>query len=108
MFENSAIKKFDSLAQIVLNRLFGSTVTMMVDEKPEGPVENPYNAVLLQGGVQKNGNAVIYSLSSKWPNRYSLANNVLTSVEIDTAQMLTRDGGSKGGPIVSWSGLAVS
>jgi len=106
LFKNSTIKKFESLAQIVLNQIFGSTVSTMVDEKPTGSETNPYNAVLLEGGVQNNSGAVIYNLSSKWPNRYFLANNILTSVEIDTAQMSTRDDGSKSGQIVSWIGMS--
>jgi hypothetical protein len=106
LFENSAIKKFDSLAQMVLNRIFGSAVTEMVDEKPGGPKANLYNAVLLEGGLQRNGDAVVYSLASRWPNRYSLANNVLTSVEVDTAQMSTRDDGAKSGKVVSWIAMS--
>ena len=105
LFENSAIKKFASLAQMVLNRLFGSDVESMVDLKPAGEQPNPNNAVLLEGGLQRNGDAVVYSLASKWPNRYLLKNNVLTTVEIDTAQMSTRDDGTKSGQIVSWIGM---
>ncbi|SNR54825.1 hypothetical protein [Puniceibacterium sediminis] len=106
LFENSAISKFESLAQMVLNRLFGAEVTAMVDVKPEGREENPDNAVLLQGGVQRNGDSVVYSLTSRWPNQYSLANNVLTSVEIDTASMSTRDTGETSGEMVSWIGMS--
>ena len=106
LFENSAIKKFDSLAQMVLNEIFGSAVTAMVDELPSGPQPNLYNAVLLEGGVQRNGDAVVYSLSSRAPNRYTLANNLLTSVEIDTAQMSTRAHGSASDPVVSWIGMS--
>ena len=106
LFENSAIKKFDSLAQMVLNEIFGSAVTAMVDELPSGPQPNLYNAVLLEGGVQRNGDAVVYSLSSRAPNRYTLANNLLTSVEIDTAQMSTRAHGSARDPVVSWIGMS--
>jgi hypothetical protein len=106
LFENSAVKKFDSLAQMVLNRIFGSAVTEMVDEKPDGAQPNLYNAVLLEGGVQRNGDAVVYSLASRWPNRYTLANNVLESVEVDTAQMSTRDDGSKSGKVVSWIAMS--
>jgi hypothetical protein len=106
LFENSAVKKFDSLAQMVLNRIFGSAVTEMVDLKRDGPQANLYNAVLLKGGVQRNGDAVVYSLASAWPNRYSLANNVLQSVEVDTAQMSTRDDGSQSGKTVSWIAMS--
>jgi len=106
LFENSAIKTFDSLAQIVLNSIFGSAVEKMQEIRPEGRTENVNNAVLLEGGVQKNGDAVLYSLASKWPNQYFLANNVLTSVEIDTAQMSTRDDGLSSGTVVSWIGMS--
>ncbi len=105
LFENSTIKKFESLAQVVLNSVMGATVSEMIDVKPEGRETNPNNAVLLEGGVQKNGDTTIYSLASKWPNQYILKNNVLTSVEIDTAQMSTRDDGSTSGKIVSWIGM---
>ena len=60
--QNSAIRNFNSLAQMVLNQLFGGSVTQMVDVRPDGPRPNMYNAVLLVGGVQTNGDAVIYSL----------------------------------------------
>ncbi len=105
LFENSTVKKFESLAQVTLNKIFGSTVTEMYDVFAEGAEKNTNHAVLLQGGVQKNGDATIYSLASKWPNQYLLQNNVLTSVEIDTAQMSTRDDGSESGTIVSWIGM---
>ena len=42
------------VTHVALNRIYGSNVTEMVDEKPQGPQPNPYNALLLQGGVQKN------------------------------------------------------
>jgi hypothetical protein len=109
LFENSTIKKFESLAQTVLNRIFGAAVTKMVDLKSDNVVTevvNQFNAVLLEGSVQKNAGTVVYNLASRWPNRFSLANNILTEVEILTAQMSTRDDGSKSGEIVSW--LAMS
>ncbi|WP_110032805.1 hypothetical protein [Hoeflea marina] len=105
LFENSAIRKFESLAQMVLNRLFGAGVREMVDVLPEGPQINRNNAVLLEGGVQRNGDATLYSLASTWPNQFSLANNILTSVEIDTAEMSTRDSGATSGASVSWIGM---
>ncbi|SFN54078.1 hypothetical protein SAMN04487859_104139 [Roseovarius lutimaris] len=106
LFENSAIKKFESLAQMVLNKLYGSDVEAMIDIKPGGDQPNPNNAVLLEGGLQRNGDAVVYSLGSKWPNLFLLKNNILNSVEIDAAQMSTRDDGSKSGKIVSWIGMS--
>ena len=106
LFENSSVRKFESLAQMTLSKLFGSKVTKMRDVKSDGEEANLYNAVLLEGGIQKNGDAVVYSLSSKWPNRYFLANNILTEVEIDTAEMSTRDDGSTSGQTISWIGMS--
>ena len=100
LFQNTAVKKFDSLAQIVLNKVFGSPVDKM------GEGGNIYNAVLLQGAFQKNGDAAVYSLSSSTTNTYLLANNVLTLVEIDTANMSTRDDGSTSGRVVSWIAMS--
>lgn len=105
LFENSAVKKFDSLAQMVLNSLFGASVTQMIDVKPEGDEINGNHAVLLEGGIQRNSGATVYSLASTWPNRFVLANNVLTSVEIDTAEMSMRDNGATSGMAVSWIGM---
>lgn len=100
LFQNTAVKKFDSLAQIVLNKVFGSPVVRM------GDGGNIYNAILLQGAFQKNGDATVYSLSSSTTNTYLLANNLLTLVEIDTANMSTRDDGSVSGKVVSWIAMS--
>lgn len=100
LFQNSALKKFDSLAQITLNQLFGSAVTAM------GEGGNIYNAVLLTGAFQMNGDAPVYSLSSATANSYLLANNVLPEVEIDTAVMSTRDDGRTSGTTVSWIAMS--
>lgn len=100
LFQNSALKKFDSLAQITLNQIFGSAVTAM------GDGGNIYNAVLLTGAFQMNGDAPVYSLSSATANTYLLANNVLTQVEIDTAVMSTRDDGRESGTTVSWIAMS--
>jgi hypothetical protein len=96
LFVNSALQKFDSLAQVVLNQVFGAAVQSM------GTGGNIYNAILLQGAVQKHGDAAVYSLGSTGVNTYLLSNNVLTSVEVDSAVMSTRDDGSVSGTVVSW------
>jgi hypothetical protein len=99
LFANSALQKFDSLAEVVLNDIFGATVESMVNG-------NIYNAVLLQGAFQKHGDTAVYSLSSNGTNTYLLANNVLTAVEIDSAVMSTRDDGSTSGNVVSWIAMS--
>ncbi|HUV97629.1 MAG TPA: hypothetical protein VMV98_09185 [Acidobacteriaceae bacterium] len=99
LFTNSALTRFESLAQIVLNKIFGSVVGSMA----EGG--NLFNAILLEGAVQKHGDAAVYSLASTGTSVYNMANNVLTSVEIDSAVMSTRDDGLKSGKVVSWIAL---
>ncbi|MDH0343149.1 hypothetical protein [Chromobacterium haemolyticum] len=98
LFQNTAVQRFESVAQVVLNQLFGSRVDSMVEDQGQA---NIYNAVLLQGGFQTNGGAPVYSLSSAQPALFKLRNNVLTSVEIATAALSTRDE-SAGGSAVSW------
>jgi hypothetical protein len=100
LFRSSALEKFDSLAQVILNRVFGSTVKRM------GDGGNIYNAILLQGAFQKNGDAAVYSLASTATNTYELDNNLLTGAEIDSAVMSTRDDGATSGKVVSWIALA--
>lgn len=99
LFANSALTRFESLAQMVLNQIFGSAVSSMA----EGG--NLFNAILLEGAVQRHGDAVVYSLASTGTSVYNLANNVLTSVQVDSAVMSTRDDGSKSGQVVSWIAL---
>jgi hypothetical protein len=99
LFTNSVLTRFESLAQIVLNQIFGSAVASMA----EGG--NLFNAILLEGAVQKHGDAVVYSLASTGTSVYNLANNVLTSMQIDSAVMSTRDDGLKSGQVVSWIAL---
>ncbi len=96
LFTNSAVARFESLAQIVLNKIFGAQISGM------GTGGNAFNAILLQGALQKHGGAAVYSLASTGASVYNLANNVFTLAEIDSAVMSTRDDGSKSGQVVSW------
>jgi hypothetical protein len=100
LFTNSALTRFESLAQIVLNDVFGATVSGM------GEGGNLYNAILLEGAVQKHGDTAVYSLASNGTSVYNLANNVLTTTEIDSAVMSTRDDGSTSGQVVSWIAMS--
>ena len=85
---------------MILNQIFGSTVAQMRDGG------NIYNAILLQGAFQMNGDAPVYSLASTTANSYQLENNLLTLAEIDSAVMSTRDDGSVSGKVVSWIALS--
>ena len=100
LFTNSALTRFESLAQIVLNDVFGAAVSGM------GEGGNLYNAILLEGAVQKHGDTAVYSLASNDKSAYNLKNNVLTAVEIDSAVMSTRDDGASSGQVVSWIAMS--
>jgi hypothetical protein len=100
LFQNSAVQKFDSQAQIITNQLFGSRVTAM------GDGGNIYNATLLAGAYQTSGGVPTYSLASRATSRFLLDNDVLTEVTIDTASMSTRDDGAQSGEVVSFVAMA--
>ena len=100
LFQNSAIKKFDSLAEVVLNKLFGAEVKQMTKGG------NIYNAILLSGAFQKNGDVAVYSLSTKSTNGFLMDNAVLRQVVINSAEMSTRNVPKNGGDTVSWIAMA--
>jgi hypothetical protein len=102
LFQNSAVTRFHSMAQAVLNRLFGTTVDHM------GEGGNIYNAILLRGALQRNGDTPVYSLASMGTNVFYPANDVLIKVEINRAELTTRDDGSQSGRAVSWLGMGGS
>lgn len=100
LFQNTKVQKFESVAQIVVNELFGSRVSKM------GDGGNEFNAVLLQGAYQLNGEAPVYALSAAAPSMFFLSNNLLLSVGIETASMATRDDGATSGQVVSWVAMS--
>jgi hypothetical protein len=100
LFRNAAVQKFESVAQVVLNELFGSRVAEM------GDGGNDFNAVVMQGAYQMNGAAPVYALSAVQPGMFLLANNILLSVDLTTATMSTRDDGAVSGEVVSWIAMA--
>src|SRR5205807_9993777 len=57
LFRNSSLQRFESVAQVVLNSVFGSRVSTM------GPGGNSFNAVVLRGAYQLNGSAPVYALA---------------------------------------------
>ena len=100
LFRNTAVQKFESVAQVVLNELYGSRVSKM------GTGGNDFNAVVLEGAYQMNGSAPVYALSARQPGTFFLSNNVLLSVDVDTANMATRDDGATSGQVVSWISMS--
>lgn len=95
LFENTAVKRFYSLAQLTLRRLFDDRVSGM------GANGNGYNALLLHGGYQDNGGAPVYRLTSSKADSFLLDGCILRKVKITGAQMTTLDAGESGDETVS-------
>lgn len=87
LFENSAVKLFQSLAQVTLNRLFGMPVQAMADGG------NDANALILKGTYQDNNGTAVYSMGTVAPAIYLFKNNVLPRIEIDSADLSTLNDG---------------
>lgn len=83
LFENSAIKDFESLAQLTMNKIFDYQVTTTGDPK------NLYNAILLNGSCQRHGDETVYVLDTVDDNSFYFDSNVLHKVEITKAQFNT-------------------
>jgi hypothetical protein len=101
LFNNTAVQRFQSYAQITLNQLFGMTVDHM------GAGGNSYNTIVLSGSYQHNNGQPVYSLSSVTDNTFYFDSNVVNKIEITGALMSTRDAGSAvdNKPTISWFGL---
>lgn len=84
LFENSALKHFQSYAQLTLNQLFGSQVKEM------GDGGNMYNSIILRGTFQENDGAPVYGLGSLQDYTFFMDSNVFNKIEITSAQMTTR------------------
>ncbi|NEO71054.1 hypothetical protein, partial [Moorena sp. SIO3H5] len=95
LFENTAIKSFESYAQLTLNQLFGATVTKM------GNPDNIYKNVLLAGSLQINNGKAVYSLSSQNDDAFYFDNNIINKVEITDVLLSTRSGDDSA-DMVSW------
>lgn len=88
LFQNSAVKRFSSLAQLVVSRLFGIPVAGMVADNG-----NNYNAVLFDGAYQNSGGVSTYSLSTRATFGFELASAVLSRVAITAASLNTVSAG---------------
>ncbi len=99
LFQNTAVRSFQSYAQITLNRVFGMDV---VDGPAGGGASNPYHSIVLRGSYQDNGGQPLYSLSSASDTTFYFDSGVVNKVEITAAQMSVRNPTIP----VSWFGLA--
>lgn len=87
LFENTAVKLFSSLAQLVVNKLFGIPTTGMVEGNQYQA--NPYQAILLDGAYQNSGGVSSYSLGTRTTNAFILDSKVLRHVAINSAALTT-------------------
>jgi hypothetical protein len=85
LFDNTAVKAFESLAQLTLGAFFEDTVEHM---QTGG---NIYNTILLQGSYQKRGTLATFLLDSVDDNLFFLNSNVINKVEVTKAQFNTVD-----------------
>ena len=101
LFENTAIKNFQSYAQTTLNQFFD----MPVDRMGEGG--NPYNTIVLRGSYQNNNGQPVYSLGSITDNTFYFDSNIINKIEVTNAQMSTRNPGNQPTKptVISWFGL---
>lgn len=79
LFENSAVKDFESLAQLTINKIFNHTVFRAGN--------NQYNSIMFRGSCQDNGGVTTYMLDMIEECSLYLGSNVLRKVELIKAQM---------------------
>ncbi len=101
LFENTAVKSFQSYAQITLNNLFG----MQVDHMGAGG--NAYNTIVLRGSYQNNNGKPVYTLGTTADNTFYFDNNVIQKLELTSAVMSTRNPGNqaKDPTVITWIGF---
>jgi hypothetical protein len=97
LFESSAIKDFESLAQLTINRIFDHPVISTGDQ------DKLYNAILFNGSCQQHGGETVYVLDSVGDNSFYLDSSVLRKVEITKADFSTL--GKNNGIVSSRFGL---
>ncbi len=89
LFENTAVKELESLAQLTLNSLFGMQPARM------GDGGNSLNTIVLQGSYQQAGGASTYSLRTDTPSTFYFDSNVFRKIEIDSVVMTTLNPGDQ-------------
>lgn len=83
LFENAAVKIFESTAQLTLNEIFAEPVSHMSDEV------NLYNSILLKGSYQNQEGENLYVLDAVEDNTFYFDSNLLNKVEIVKARFST-------------------
>ncbi|MET3132787.1 hypothetical protein AAKU55_003067 [Oxalobacteraceae bacterium GrIS 1.11] len=83
LFENTAVRSFNSYAQLTLGAFFGDSVSHM------GNSTNIYNTMMLKGAYQQNGSVGTFLLDSGDDNLFFLDSGTIKKVEITKAQFNT-------------------
>ncbi len=95
LFENTAVKTFESKIQITVNRWFGDEVLSIVE--PDGtPVSLPSNSIILDGAYEEQDGQSVFTFTSNTEQLFRLNSNLLGVVEAVQAQFstLTDTGGA--------------
>ncbi len=102
LFQNTAVQRFQSWAQLTLNTFFGMKVTRM-----GGAGANPYNTLVLAGAYQNNNGKPVYSLATQADSTFFFDNNVVRKIEVQSAAMSTLNPGNQATDpqVISWFGL---
>jgi hypothetical protein len=95
LFENTAVKTFESKIQVTVNRWFGDQVLNIVE--PNGtPISLPSNSIILDGAYEEHDGQSIFTFASNADQLFRLNSTVLGVVEAIQAQFstLTDTGGA--------------
>ncbi|SDQ98169.1 hypothetical protein [Pseudovibrio sp. Tun.PSC04-5.I4] len=98
LFENTAIKKFSSYAQLAIDKVFDSAVINAEPISPSGqalPSGSQYNSLIMTASYQDNNHHPSYTMAAPEPYVFTVENNVLQQVEFSSAQMNTITSGAK-------------
>ncbi|HEV7881029.1 hypothetical protein [Bradyrhizobium sp.] len=83
LFKNTAVKSFDSYAQLTLGAFFGDSVNHM------GDTSNVYDTIMLKGSYQQNGGVGTFMLDCVDDSLFFLNSAAINKVEITKAQFNT-------------------
>jgi hypothetical protein len=81
LFENTAVKSFESRLQLTLNRWFGDSVQSIVDSAGV-PQNLPSNSILLDGAYEERDGQSTFTFTSNSSRLFRLNSNVLGVVEV--------------------------
>ncbi len=88
LFENTAVKTFESKLQLTMNEWFGDEVLAIVD--PKGlPLQIPSNSIIIDGAYEEHDGHSTFTFSSHSKLLFLLRSNVLGAVEAVQATFST-------------------